>query len=76
MAVVKCPKNDVQALQAECNMLENIVNDLQKNVKVLQSICEMHQMVLKALRQETVGLRQDQGLLNLMWQDETLEFLQ
>jgi hypothetical protein len=57
-------------------MLENTINDLQKNVKVLQSMCEMYQMVLEALWQKTIGPQQDQGLLNLMGQGETLEFLQ
>jgi len=65
---VECLKNAVQALKSKCNMLEKTVRDL-------QSICEMHQKSLETFWQHIINLHAYQGMLDLNYQGEEFEVM-
>jgi len=57
---------EVQALRGRCNMLEKAVKDL-------QSICNMHQRMLETFQQHIVNIHMYQGTLDLSYQGEEFE---
>ena len=65
---VECLKNAVQALKSRCNMLEKTVRDL-------QSIYEMHQKSLETFWQHIINLHAYQGMLDLNYQGEEFEVM-
>ena len=68
ITVVKGLKNEVQALNHRCNMLE-------KTVKDLQSICDTHQRYLESFRKEIVNIHNVRGELDLSYQGEEFEVM-
>jgi len=67
-ALVKGLKNEVQALKSRCDILE-------KTVKNLQSICDMHQRALETFQQNIIDLYRHQGMLDLSYQGEEFEVM-
>jgi len=65
---VECLKNAVQALKSRCNMLEKTVRDL-------QSIYEMHQKSLETFQQHIINLHAHQGMLDSNYQGEEFEVM-
>jgi hypothetical protein len=62
------PKNDAEALKIRCSALE-------KTVKKLESVCNTHERLLEAYRQEIINIRKDQGALDLSYQGEEFELM-
>jgi len=67
-ALVEGLKNEVQALKSRCDILE-------KTVKDLQSICDMHQQTLETFWQNIIDLYRHQGTLDLSYQGEEFEVM-
>ena len=68
IALVKGLKDEVQALKSRCDTLE-------KSIKDLQSICDMHSRSIETYRMHVVRLEEQQGTLNLSYQGEEFELM-
>jgi hypothetical protein len=64
--LVKGLKDEVQALKSRCDALE-------KNVKTLLSICDMHRRSLDSFQVEIVRYGIEQGTLDLSYKGDRLE---
>src|SRR5712691_4023186 len=68
ITLVKGLKNDVENLKNRCDMLE-------KTVKELRSICDVHQRSLETFQQHINSRDMEQGRLNLNYEGENFELI-
>ena len=76
MLLTKCIDNDidlVKGLKDEMQALKSRCDGLEKNVKTLLSICNMHGWSLDSFRVEIVRYGIEQGTLDLSYEGDRLE---
>ena len=61
-------KNEVKALKARCDMLK-------KTVRVLQTICNIHQRALETWQQHIVTSQHKLGILDLSYNGEEYKLM-
>ena len=66
----------VEGLRNEVQALKEVVNDLTKAVKVLQSTSRTHQSLLEALRKRATTLELQEGTFNLAYEGEMYELME
>lgn len=68
IALVKALRDEVQALNSKCNMLE-------KNVKHLESMCGTHERTLETFRQNIIRVCSHLEILDTSYQGEEFELV-
>lgn len=78
MLLTKCVDDDLalgKGLKHDLQTLKSGFDKLEKSLKDLESICDMHRRSLETYRTHIAHLERQQGTLDLSYQGEDLEFM-